>query len=245
MRDHAQGKPSEEENMHETARRRGRPKGIRTTTQGLTDRQARIVDAIRDYTRQHGYPPSMRQIGEAVGLASTSSVSHQLIRLEAMGFVSRDPHRPRAYRVLTVAPTADDVDELPAEDGRATSSVAVPVLGRIAAGAPITAEEHITDILTVPSQLVGNGDLFALTVVGDSMAGEGSILDGDLVVVRHQPDAENGDVVAAMIDGEATVKRLRRTGQGVWLLPDNTAYDPIRGSAAVILGKVTAVLRHL
>lgn len=231
--------------MHDAADRPRRPKGIQGGADALTERQAKVVDAIRDHTLRRGYPPSMRQIGEAVGLASTSAVSYQLRRLEEMGVVGKDPRRPRAYCVLIAEPKPADADEPAAQRPVPPHSVTAPVLGRIAAGAPITAEEHVTDVLTLPLQVVGSGDLFVLTVTGDSMAGNGSILDGDLVVVRRQPDAENGDVVAAMIDGEATVKRFRRTDGAVWLLPDNPAYDPIPGADATVLGKVTAVLRSL
>lgn len=140
----------------------------------------------------------MRQIGEAVGLASTSAVSYQLRRLEEMGVVGKDPRRPRAYCVLIAESAHVEAREPAAQCAEPPCSVTVPVLGRIAAGAPITAEEHVTDVLTLPLQVVGSGDLFVLTVTGDSMAGNGSTLDGDLVVARRQPDAENGDVVASL-----------------------------------------------
>ncbi|MFF8992546.1 transcriptional repressor LexA [Streptomyces sp. NPDC014983] len=227
--------------MHDAADRPGRPNLIRGGACALTERQLCVLEAIRGHTERRGYPPSMREIGEAVGLASTSAVSYQLNKLEEMGLVGKDPRRPRAYRLL-VAEQKSTTREAAADP---PLTVAAPMLGRIAAGAPILAEEHVTDVLTLPRQVVGSGELFVLAVTGDSMAGNGSILDGDLVVVRRQPDAENGDVVAAMIDGEATVKRFRRADGAVWLLPDNPAYDPIAGADATLLGKVTAVLRSL
>ncbi|MFE1189964.1 transcriptional repressor LexA [[Kitasatospora] papulosa] len=231
--------------MLDAVGRPGRPNPIQGEVGALTDRQRRVLEAIQDHTEQRGYPPSMREIGEAAGLASTSAVSYQLDRLEKMGLVGKDPRRPRAYRLFggeTGRPAEEE-----GTDHTPPLSVSAPVLGRIAAGAPNLAEEDVTDVLTLPRQLVGSGDLFVLAVCGDSMAGNGSILDGDLVVVRRQPDAENGDVVVAMIDGEATVKRLRRADDVVWLLPDNPAYNPIpgAGAGAIILGKVTALLRSL
>lgn len=214
----------------------GRPPGIRTNEAGLTDRQSRIIEHIAATVRRQGYPPSMREIGQAVGLSSTSSVAHQLLALERKGFLFRDPHTPRAYRV-TAAPEITTTAD-------ACSPVHVPVVGRIAAGTPILAQEAIEDVLALPRELVGEGELFALTVTGDSMIGA-HILSGDKVVLRSQPNAENGEIVAAMIEGEATIKRLSREGQDVWLLPANDAYAPIDGNRATILGKVTAVLRAL
>ncbi|MEU9046559.1 MULTISPECIES: transcriptional repressor LexA [unclassified Kitasatospora] len=216
--------------------RRGRPKGVRIGEDGLTERQRQVIDAIRTHLRSNGYPPSIREIGQAVGLSSSSSVAHQLTRLQQLGLVAKDPHRPRAYCLL---------DDGPATTVRpAPRDAIVPLLGRIAAGGPILAEEHIEDELTLPRRLVGGGQLFALEVRGDSMTGA-AITDGDTVVVRRQPVAENGDIVAAMIDGEATVKRLKREAGRTWLLPHNPAYEPINGDNATILGKVVAVLRRL
>ncbi|MET9779273.1 transcriptional repressor LexA [Streptomyces sp. NPDC006367] len=224
----------------------GRPPGIVTRENGLTDRQHRIVDAIRSSIRERGYPPSMRELGQAAGLASTSSVAHQIGALVKKGVLRQDPKRPRAYVPTTsVGPEADLA--VPQDLGDAASDASVvptPLVGRIAAGVPITAEKQVEDVLALPKQLVGNGRMFALTVCGDSMI-EAHIMDGDTVAVRVQPDAENGEIVAAMIDGEATVKRLKRDGSTVWLMPENEAYEPIRGDAASILGKVVAVMRRL
>ncbi len=213
---------------------------------GLTPRQRRVLETIRDSVERRGYPPSMREIGEAAGLASPSSVSHQLAALERKGFLRRDPHRPRAIEVVAPdAPAAVEpqVDETDSGDARPAPSY-VPVVGRIAAGGPILAEQVVEDVFPLPRQLVGEGTLFLLNVVGDSMI-DAAICDGDWVVVRQQPVAENGDIVAAMLDGEATVKTFQRKGGKVWLLPHNDAYQPIDGTHATILGKVTTVLRRL
>ncbi|MEU6155494.1 transcriptional repressor LexA [Actinosynnema sp. NPDC047251] len=205
---------------------------------GLTLRQRKVLDVIRDWLDRFGYPPSVREIGEAVGLTSTSSVAHQLRALERKGFLRRDPNRPRAVGVL---PTEIVTGVDPA--ARPTPAY-VPMLGRIAAGGPILAEEAIEDVFPLPREIVGEGEVFLLRVVGDSMV-DAAITDGDWVVVRQQPVAENGDVVAAMIDGEATVKTFKRRDGHVWLLPHNSAYQPILGDEASILGKVVAVLRRL
>ncbi|WP_076258974.1 transcriptional repressor LexA [Intrasporangium flavum] len=212
---------------------------------GLTLRQRRVLEVIRNSVDRRGYPPSMREIGEAVGLASPSSVSHQLAALERKGFLRRDPNRPRALEV--VSPDAGGAERHDAEtdagDTRPEASY-VPVLGKIAAGVPITAEEVVEDVFPLPRQIVGEGQLFLLKVQGDSMV-DAAICDGDWVVVRQQPNAENGDIVAAMLDNEATVKTFKRKDGHVWLLPHNAAYDPIDGDDATILGKVTAVLRRV
>ena len=220
---------------------------------GLTPRQAKVLEVIRAALEQRGYPPSMREIGDAVGLTSSSSVSHQLRSLEEKGFLRRDPRRPRALEVLVpdaaAAPkavaSADDssFDETGVGDAapRATN---VPLLGRIAAGGPILAEPTYDDVFPLPQQLVGDGELFLLQVKGDSMV-DVAICDGDYVVVRREQTADNGTIVAALIDGEATVKTLQRKDGGVWLLPHNPAYEPIDGREATLLGVVTAVLRSL
>ena len=204
---------------------------------GLTPRQRRVLEVIRDSVERRGYPPSMREIGEAVGLTSTSSVAHQLATLQRKGFLRRDANRPRAVEVTV---PGDDTGE---GDARPTPAY-VPVVGRIAAGGPILAEQVVEDVFPLPRQLVGDGQLFLLQVKGDSMI-EAAIADGDWVVVRQQPNADNGDIVAAMIDGEATVKTFKRTDGQVWLMPANPAYEPIDGNEATILGRVVAVLRRL
>ncbi|MGW0866984.1 transcriptional repressor LexA [Streptomyces sp. NPDC002611] len=220
------------------ARRPGRPAGPQSGEEELTDRQRRIIHYISDFTRRHGYPPSMREIGAAVDLASPSSVSHQLKALEKKGALRRHPTLPRAY-VLASPPAGGE-----ASIAEGVASVCVPLIGRIAAGAPISADQDVLDVLQLPRQLVGEGEVFALEVVGDSMV-DAAIRDGDWVAVRRQLDALNGDIVAAMIDGEATLKRLRRDGGHVWLVPGNPAYRPIPGDQATILGRVVAVMRRL
>ncbi|HET6910242.1 MAG TPA: transcriptional repressor LexA [Mycobacteriales bacterium] len=210
---------------------------------GLTPRQRRVLEVIRDSVERRGYPPSMREIGEAVGLTSTSSVAHQLSTLEKKGFLRRDPNRPRAVEVKVPPSERAIYDETGEGDARPAPAY-VPVVGRIAAGGPILAEQVVEDVFPLPRQLVGDGQLFLLQVKGDSMI-DAAIADGDWVVVRQQPAADNGDIVAAMLDGEATVKTFRRRDGHVWLMPANAAYSPIDGDAATILGRVTAVLRRV
>ena len=206
---------------------------------GLTPRQQRVLTVIHESVSSRGYPPSMREIGEKVGLTSSSSVAHQLRTLEEKGFIKRDPNRPRA---LTVSLPSDQ-DETGINDARPTPTY-VPMVGRIAAGGPILAEERIEEVFPLPKELVGDGTLFLLEVVGDSMI-DAAICSGDYVVIRQQPTAENGEIVAALIDGEATVKTFQRKDGQVWLLPHNDAYEPIDGTHATILGKVTTVLRRV
>ncbi len=221
---------------------------------GLTPRQQRVLAHIKDSIEKRGYPPSMREIGSAVGLTSTSSVAHQLRVLEEKGFLKRDPNRPRALevflpevmaarRAIGSAGEETSYDETGIGDS-APVPTNVPVVGRIAAGGPILAEERIEDVFPLPRQLVGDGQLFLLEVSGESMI-DAAICDGDYVVIRQQPTAENGEIVAAMLDGEATVKTFQRKDGQVWLLPHNPLFDPIDGTNATILGKVTAVLRRV
>lgn len=210
----------------------------------LTMRQQKVLKVIRDSVAKRGYPPSVREIGEMVGLKSPSSVAHQLAALERKGLLRKDPNRPRAVDIRT--PEELDHDHEMNESGvsaRPTPAY-VPVVGRIAAGGPILAEEAIEDIFPLPRELVGEGNLFLLRVVGESMI-EAAITDGDWVVVHQQPTADNGDIVAAMIDGEATVKTFKRKDGHVWLMPANPAFDPIAGDEATILGRVAAVLRKV
>jgi repressor LexA len=211
---------------------------------GLTQRQRTILEVIRASVTSRGYPPSIREIGDAVGLTSTSSVAHQLRALERKGYLRRDPNRPRAVDVRGT----DQGAHLPVTDVAGSDALPeptfVPVLGRIAAGGPILAEEAVEDVFPLPRELVGEGSLFLLKVVGDSMV-DAAICDGDWVVVRQQNVADNGDIVAAMIDAEATVKTFKRTGNQVWLMPHNPAYDPIPGNEAAVLGKVVTVIRKI
>ncbi|MFD1504137.1 transcriptional repressor LexA [Georgenia yuyongxinii] len=215
--------------------------------EGLTERQRLILATIRRAVTAHGYPPSMREIGEAVGLTSPSSVKHQLGVLERKGYVRRDPNRPRAIELIDDEPRAGSTAALTAFDGdglQAGAATMVPVVGRIAAGGPILAEQSVEDVFPLPRQLVGDGELFLLKVVGESMI-EAAICDGDWVVVRRQPVAENGEIVAAMIDGEATVKTFQRRDGHVWLMPQNPAFAPIPGDGSQVLGRVVTVLRSL
>lgn len=226
---------------------------------GLTVRQRRVLEVIRNSVDRRGYPPSLREIGEWVGLTSPSSVAHQLAALERKGFIRRDPNRPRAMEIVSpdsephqrgyrsgdsrASEIIGGYDETGVNDARPEASY-VPVVGRIAAGGPILAEEVVEDVFPLPRQLVGEGSLFLLKVVGDSMI-DAAICDGDWVVVRQQPSADNGDIVAAMLDNEATVKTFKRRDGHIWLMPHNADYSPIDGDHAVILGKVTAVLRRI
>jgi repressor LexA len=214
----------------------------------LTWRQRKVLQVIRESVQRRGYPPSMREIGEAVGLTSTSSVSYQLSTLQSKGYLRRDAGRPRTVEVRlpghpAVRPEAE-IDEDTALDIPSQEATFVPVIGEIAAGGPIIAEEAVQDIFPLPKQIVGEGTLFLLKVSGDSMI-NAAIADGDWVVVRQQQDAENGEIVAAMIEGEATVKTLKRSGGHVWLMPHNPIYAPIPGDEAAILGRVVAVLRRV
>ncbi|MEV0365274.1 transcriptional repressor LexA [Nocardia fusca] len=220
----------------------------------LTVRQRKVLEVIRSSVSLRGYPPSIREIGDAVGLNSTSSVAHQLRTLERKGYLRRDPNRPRAVDVRGMDEAVRSVTTLPPADTAATSDAAgdtdrpiptyVPVLGRIAAGGPILAEQAVEDVFPLPRELVGDGSLFLLKVVGESMV-DAAICDGDWVVVRQQNVADNGDIVAAMLDGEATVKTFKRSGKDVWLMPHNPHFEPIPGNDARILGKVVTVIRKI
>ncbi|MGN9914677.1 transcriptional repressor LexA [Phytohabitans sp. LJ34] len=206
-------------------------------TSTLNARQQRILAAIRDWVVRYGYAPSTREIGDAVGLASTSSVSRHLRVLEDMGFLrrGRTATRPVDVRLFLGAGESERRDP---------ATVGVPLVGSIAAGTPILAEEMAEETLTLPRDLVGKGNLFSLRVRGDSMI-DAAICDGDIVVVRQQHEAYNGDIVAAVIDEEATVKVYRRRGGHVLLEPRNPAYDVIDGDRAVVLGRVVSVLRRI
>ena len=221
----------------------------------LTWRQRKVLQVIRESVQKRGYPPSMREIGEAVGLTSTSSVSYQLSTLQKKGYLHRDVGRPRTVEVRlpghpAVRPGRDtgredeEAGDIPGIDIPSQEAAYVPLVGRIAAGGPILAEQAIEDVFPLPRQLVGEGTLFLLKVAGDSMM-NAAITDGDWVVVRQQEDAENGEIVAAMLDGEATVKTFKQSDGHVWLIPHNPAYAPILGDEASILGRVVAVLRRV
>ena len=222
----------------------------------LTERQRDIVNAIQNNLKIHGFPPSFREIGEAVGLRSPSSVKHQLRALEEKGILRISANKGRAIEIIddSLLPTknANRINEnnsqsveISAYDSDAViNSRDVPLVGRIAAGVPITAEQHVEDVMRLPERLTGTGNLFMLEVHGDSMI-DAAICDGDYVVVREQHEAVNGDIVAALLDNEATVKTFRNDNGHVWLIPHNPAYSPIDGSHATIMGKVVTVLRKI
>lgn len=263
---------------HQTSRRAGRPSNSRVNEEldasrpqreaikskryaptspdpisELSNRQRRILEFVQSSVEVRGYPPSIREIGDAVGLTSPSSVSHQLKALEEKGFLRRDPNRPRAIELVApgAAVDSDAVSSLPDQSMDVTDfgdafpeAVNVPVVGRIAAGTPILATEQVEQIMPMPREFVGDGTVFMLEVRGDSML-EAAICDGDYVVIRQQQTADNGDFVAALLDDEATVKELQRRDGHVWLMPHNQAYEPINGDTATLIGKVVAVLRRI
>lgn len=219
----------------------------------LTWRQRQVLQVIRESVQQHGYPPSMREIADAVGLASTGTVSYQLSALQRKGYLRSNNGRARTVELLLPGhpPVRLEPDRAAAEadgvrglDIPSQQAVYVPVVRRVAAGGPVLAAGAVDDVYPLPRQLVGDGILFLLRVTGDPMTGA-AIADGDQVVVRQQDEADSGDIVAAMIDGEATVRTLRRSGDEVWLMPDNALYTPVRGDEAVILGRVVAVIRSI
>ena len=199
----------------------------------LSSRQKLILDVIKESIETNGYPPSMREIGEAAGLASSASVSYQIDALVEKGYIRKDATKGRAFEIV------ENEDAIAPE-----RTVNIPLVGRIAAGGPILAEQHIEEVYPLPESLVGSGELFLLKVVGDSMI-DLAICDGDFVVIRSQKTAEKGEIVAAMFDGEATVKTFSKKDGHYWLLPANDNYSPIPADNAEILGKVTAVLRSV
>jgi repressor LexA len=204
------------------------------STAGLTARQAEILNVIEAAMADQGYAPTMREIGAAVGLTSTASVKYQLEILEQKGFIRRDESKGRALELTPENNNGAPVDK----------TKFIPLVGRIAAGGPITAEQEVQETFPLPESLVGKGDLFMLKVVGESMI-DAAICDGDYVVIRAQKDCNKGEIVAAMIDGEATVKTFSRKDGHIWLLPANDAFEPINGNDCEILGIVTAVLRSV
>lgn len=213
----------------------------------LTPRQERILRYIQEAVSERGYPPTVREIGDAVGLTSSSSVHSQLANLEELGLIKRDPTKPRAIGLASpaVAPKGDGGS---APRRVPPGVVEVPLVGSIAAGAPTLAADTLDEVISVPTELAGPGELLALRIEGESMTGAG-IFDGDLVVIHRQDDADDGDIVAAIIPGpgeeEATVKRLSRRNGHTILSPENPAFEPFEMTDGRILGKVTAVLRKL
>ena len=229
----------------------------------LSNRQRQVLDAIRSHVAKHGYAPSFREIGDLVGLKSPSSVKHQLQVLADRGYIRIGAKKGRAIELVedqsastpsvppeSIHQQAAQIFPFPAaaastnDQESILESRDVPLVGRIAAGTPITAQQHIEDVMRLPERLTGTGNLFMLEVHGDSMV-DAAICDGDFVVVREQQNAENGDIVAALLDDEATVKTFRKEHGHVWLIPHNPAYSPIDGTHAQIMGKVVTVLRKI
>ena len=216
----------------------------------LTDRQARVLEAIKRHLSERGFLPSYREIGRDAGLRSTSSVKHQLQVLQDLGYIRLTANKGRAIELVQdqPEPTAGTARIVPFPDVQTDEAIMqsrdVPLVGRIAAGQPILAEQHVDDVMRLPERLTGSGELFMLEVHGDSMV-DAAICDGDFVVVRRQQEAENGDIVAALLEDGATVKTFRREDGHVWLIPHNPAYSPIDGTHAVIMGKVVTVLHKV
>ena len=218
----------------------------------LTGRQIEILRLINTEVRRRGFPPSVREIAQIVGLSSPSTVKHHLDTLERLGYLQKVPGLPRALEVSesgrtllgekdTKAASSQEIVTVEIPTGHVDEDAsAIPLVGRIAAGTPITAEQAIEDIFQLPTRLTGHGELFMLEVHGDSMVDA-----GDFVVIRSQSTAINGEFVAAMIDGEATVKEFSRTSDHIWLLPHNQDYAPIPGDDATIMGRVVTVIRSL
>ncbi len=207
----------------------------------VTDKQLRILDIIRAFSAEHGYPPSVREIGEAVGLSSSSTVQSHLKTLERRGLLWRDPTKPRALVPLDVG---RPVAAAPAPDGERPEVALIPVVGRVAAGVPITAAENLEEMFVLPAAFVRHSGTFMLRVKGDSMI-DAAIIDGDLIVVDPKPDASDGEIVVAMIDGEATVKRFYREPGRIRLQPENSTMAPIYADDVTIVGRVGAVVRRL
>ena len=219
-------------------------------TAELTDRQLKVLEAIKSHVLECGYAPSFREIGQVSGLKSPSSVKHQLKVLEEKGLIRMNANKGRAIELVSGFQEEEPMAQIlsfPQQEEVSESilqSHDVPLVGRIAAGVPITAQQHVDDVMRLPERLTGKGNLFVLEVHGDSMV-DAAICDGDFVVVREQHTAENGDIVAALLDDEATVKTFRRDSGHVWLMPHNPAYSPIDGTYAQIMGKVVTVLRKV
>lgn len=211
----------------------------------LSSRQLRILEFLREFISQNGYAPTVRETCAGAGLSSPSSVKYHFDALEEKGLIERDPRRPRTLMLTPVADRAlPPLENASASGAGRADSVDVPLVGRIAAGSPILADQMVEEVFSIPRQMTGNGDMFMLEVSGDSMIDVG-IYDGDWVVVRRQQVAEKGEIVAALIDDEATVKTFDRRDGHVWLLPQNPAYAPIPGDRSTILGRVVTVIRSL
>ena len=208
----------------------------------LSKRQAAIYDYIRTYTEEHGYPPSVREIGSAVGLKSPSTVHMHLKALEELSLIRRDPKKPRT---IDVTKTQDDASKLGSVvEDLGSNTISLPLVGRVAAGMPILAEQNIEENLVLPTSIVGDASSFILRVHGDSMINAG-IFNGDYIVVKEQQDAHNGEIVVALVGDSATVKTFYREKDRVRLQPENDAMQPIYVTDPIILGKVTALIRSM
>ncbi len=208
----------------------------------LSERQQQILDFIQGYTERHGVSPSFKEIGDAVGLKSSSAVKHQIQQLQKKGYVTRRNRTPRSIvvkpgRLWRIKPGLEEASA----DPSSRDTVSMPFFESMAAGGLAYANPEAVDTIRLPRDMVGSGNLFAVRVAGDSMIGAG-IFDGDCVVVRQQNDAVNGDIVAARFEDQATVKRFRRTGAHVWLMPENPGYEPVSGDNCQIMGKVVTTL---
>ena len=202
--------------------------------QETTERQQRILEVIRQFTAERGYPPSVREIGERVGLSSSSTIHAHLKTLERRGLISRDPTKPRALRSSDHVPPPQPIPE----------AIVMPVIGKVAAGTPITAQENVEGEFVLPASFARASDGFMLRVQGDSMV-DAAILDGDLIMVRPQRVANNGEIVVALLDGEATVKRFFKEGGRIRLQPENASMEPIYATDVTVVGRVEAVIRKL
>lgn len=224
-------------------------KGAAMPRRALSKSVQRIYDFICAYSAEHNYPPTVREIGRAVNLSSPSTVHMHLRTLEALGYIKRDPNKPRALEICDLQPhgaekkrAEAEVIPFPVVEDPSTGLTTLPVVGRVAAGSPILAEENIEETLTLPTSLVGDGASFLLRVQGESMVDAG-ILDGDLIFVREEPSAENGEIVVALIDDSATVKTFYKEDGRVRLQPENPTMEPIYADNPRILGRVTGLLR--
>ena len=211
----------------------------------LSARQRQVLDAIRDLRSQTDMPPTLREIAEAVGLKSVASAKYQIDQLKNMGFLAQIDNVSRGISLADSGERQQAIQEAEASSNVISGSFRrVPLVGQIAAGIPITAEQNVEEWLTLPESLIGKGDVFLLKVKGESMI-DAAICDGDYVAIRQQQSADNGDIVAAELDGEATVKVFKQRDGHTWLLPQNSAFEPILGDHAKVMGKVTAVFRSL
>ncbi|MEN9989991.1 MAG: transcriptional repressor LexA [Actinomycetota bacterium] len=211
----------------------------------LSARQRQVLDAIRDLRSQNDMPPTLREIAEAVGLKSVASAKYQIDQLKNMGYLAQIDNVSRGISLADSGERQQAMQEAEANSNVVTGAFRrVPLVGQIAAGIPITAEQNVDEWLTLPESLIGKGDVFLLKVKGESMI-DAAICDGDYVAIRQQQNADNGDIVAAELDGEATVKVFKQRDGHTWLLPQNSAFEPILGDHAKVMGKVTAVFRSL